>query len=616
MKLSTVHIPLRVKIAVLIFLSLLISLVTYGYLGSTLIINDKTSYIYDFTLTGVNRAKAEVENRVNRALDYSRLGVRYLTSNGFSPSSYRGLKRILGDGQNREDLPEVRIIEASGDKRRVLGKFGKIDDQRWDQIQSVLNPTELGKEVSSKYYYPMQGVLVILGFLNQTGERLRYVSTLLKLPQESNVFFISPLGEVILSPPHSDEKLVEGISQLAQGLFSSELTTGASDWEMGDTEYLYSYEVLSQPTMMIMSLLDAKTAFSAARTLRYQTTLAGIGILMLALGIALLFGRQITGRLREIWQVTQGVADGNFEIRVPVKEGVKDEISDLSSSFNVMADKIGELMQATADKAKLEKELETAQEVQNLFFPKEDFYKNSVRIAGRCVTATQCGGDWWYVEPLDKNRVVVGLGDVTGHGVSAALLTSVAFTRFLAVVQDYERDGGTSEDFLRHLIADINRGFFDASRGISGMTYFVGVLDLVKKEMLYSNCSHRPPLVYRKREGTPENLLYKNFKAMMGAQCDQIGLNPKIEPAFDVFKFEKNDEILIYSDGLIEAQNEAGQEIGKTRLRKILAPIFEHSSVQELTKLRDEIYDRIFEFLGEGAKELEDDITVVMIGIE
>ena len=115
------------------------------------------------------------------------------------------------------------------------------------------------------------------------------------------------------------------------------------------------------------------------------------------------------------------LSDGDFKSEVSINSG--DELENLGASFNFMTSKIDSFMSEMVEKGRMESELATAQAVQSSLFPDAHIKNEKTEIAGHYESASECGGDWWGCKFVD-DKLYFFVGDATGHGVPAALLTA------------------------------------------------------------------------------------------------------------------------------------------------------------------------------------------------
>src|SRR5205823_2940179 len=101
------------------------------------------------------------------------------------------------------------------------------------------------------------------------------------------------------------------------------------------------------------------------------------------------------------------------------------EVGGLAESFNYMAAEVSRLMSETAEKARMQSELATVKTVQETLFPASQSQFGPIRIKGHFEPASECGGDWWNYSRVE-DKIFLWIGDATGHGAPAALITGAA----------------------------------------------------------------------------------------------------------------------------------------------------------------------------------------------
>jgi len=207
--------------------------------------------------------------------------------------------------------------------------------------------------------------------------------------------------------------------------------------------------------MLILSEISKEKAFTASRYLIRKSIFFGMMLVGIAIFLGVLFSISITNPIKALLKGTQEIAKGNFTEKTVVN--TNDELGVLSDSFNLMSDEIVRLMEQTAEKARMEKELETAQTVQNTLFPESKTTIGNVQITGHYHPASECGGDWWFYSPMGE-RVFYWIGDATGHGVSAALVTSAARAAASIIENFPDIAPGKALGLLNNAICDTSKG--------------------------------------------------------------------------------------------------------------------------------------------------------------
>jgi serine phosphatase RsbU (regulator of sigma subunit) len=234
-------------------------------------------------------------------------------------------------------------------------------------------------------------------------------------------------------------------------------------------------------------------------------------------------------------------------------------------------------------------ELEIAANVQQKLFPHEVHQLKTIDYAGRCVAAREVGGD--YYDFLDAGESTLGfvLADVSGKGVPAALLMA----NLQACFRSQEPHALLQP---AHVLETVNRHFFDSTAAERFATLFFGIYDDRTRGLRYVNCGHVEPLLLR-ASGEMERL--EPTATMIGAfrhwSCTELEVS-----------LRPGDTLLIYSDGVTEAEAPSGEEFGEERLLRCLR----NSQALAARSLMHCIVENVTEF-SHGSRY--DDVTVVAI---
>jgi len=497
-------IPIRFKIIVLVAGALTISLLSYLYVGTNLIVKDKTSYIYEYNLSKTKAVAAELEAKIERvAFEARLLGETFDESNV----------------NNERTLNEYFSSKIGTLKQTGIIFYRPIDKQQFraviklganttfaEQVWSILKWTPLKFEPKEYLFSPpVENLLPIGGkVLDRQGKALAYLTfiqltdkdQILSAVNDSRIDLYDSSGQLLYSKSRLTHKLDENeVHDLVNVLLLTKHPSGVRDWIGRSEEFMVSYQQFASSELFAVGFIPKSVAFNAASTLIKRSLILGISILLLATGLTIVFVRRLTIGLRQMWHATKKVSEGDFSCRVAIGASSNDEVGDLARSFNSMADKIDELMIETAHKARMEKELETAQAIQSRFFPAASFDHRCFKAAGKSIPASECAGDWWHYVLIGKH-LVLAIGDVTGHGVSAALVTAAAYGAFSIIVKDKDSSDqvATPKAILLKLIDSLNFAVRQASGGNATMTFFAAVIDLETGRMQYVNAAHRPPI--------------------------------------------------------------------------------------------------------------------------
>ena len=196
-----------------------------------------------------------------------------------------------------------------------------------------------------------------------------------------------------------------------------------------------------------------------------------VGALFALIGtvLAILQGLSITRPIKQLaWRADQ-IARGDLGARVEITSS--DEIGLLGENFNFMADQISILLEQTAEKARIEQELEVARTIQEALVPSTDPVDHGIlKFAGFYQPAAQTGGDWWTWSELLDGKVLLVIGDVTGHGVPSAMITAAAKAA-CDVARYVYRDDVT----VSGLLEIMNHAIFESAQRRFVMTCFASI---------------------------------------------------------------------------------------------------------------------------------------------
>ena len=241
-----------------------------------------------------------------------------------------------------------------------------------------------------------------------------------------------------------------------------------------------------------------------------------------------------------------------------------------------------------ADRLTLKNDLEVARDIQLAMLPQHTYAAAGVEAAGRTRPANTVGGDFYDIQPLADGRLLVAQGDVAGKGSPAALLMALllAMLRTLA-----------SENLPPAMLVErLNRLVHDQTPGSRFITLFLVVFDPRSGDMIYVNAGHTPPLLHHGR--TLERLTTGGMALGMfeGARYD-----------VDRRVLDVGDLLLMYSDGITEAEDPGGRPFDEQGLRSVLTANLT-VGVEQLGKV---IFSTVERFA--GSTKLADDLTVLAV---
>ena len=277
-----------------------------------------------------------------------------------------------------------------------------------------------------------------------------------------------------------------------------------------------------------------------------------LGLLVIALALIGIvpISHGMTRHLTSLDAGVRQLAAGNFRTRVPVRSS--DEFGSLAKAFNQMAEDLERHQALVVEQERLRKELELSRLIQTEMLPRAPLRLGAAEIKGISIPAREVGGDFFNYFALPDGRLALLVGDVSGKGVSAALL--------MANVQATLRARLPREADLARLAADLDREIDETTPGAVYLTLFVGILDTERHELRYVNAGHNPQFVLHQGNG---------FE-VMGATGLPIAIYPGQPYREEVVPVRPGDLLFFYTDGLVEAEDESGDMFGLDRLKTLI----------------------------------------------
>jgi len=320
---------------------------------------------------------------------------------------------------------------------------------------------------------------------------------------------------------------------------------------------------------------------------------AGLGAIAVGI-IAGIFGGIRLGRpVRTLAETARAISNGDMNVRAQVNTG--DEIGELAETMNSMVERIGELLEETRAKAELEQELSVARHIQQALLPGRQLVRRpGFDLCGMVESASHCGGDWWAFCELTRSRTLVLVGDVTGHGISSAMLTATARS-CLDTVRTLTNNDFRVGHFLRILDQLLREFIGDEFH----MTCFAAIIDPLENTLTYANAGHNPPFLVRKRDDGWKH-------GWLAARGNRLGDADGFAFVEHTITTSDDDLICWYTDGLVEMRRQDDVEFGTRRLRRALARCPDGNP----TSVLDQVISDFNEFRKDSS--LHDDVTCVI----
>lgn len=406
---------------------------------------------------------------------------------------------------------------------------------------------------------------------------------------------------------HPDKKVIQhkNIYSRAQELKSQDvedmgkrMLEGEKGWKrltVDGVDVLACFAPLDRTDWSICSVCPYKEVMSELGSTTWQ--IFGIlmgGLLLLSLCVRILVN-VMSAPMRQLTSTAYQISKGNFASKLPVIR-TKDDLRQLHDAFEYMQNSLGRYVEqlkiTTQQKERIESELSIAHDIQmnmvsKSFSPFPECEKLELYAALK--PAKEVGGDF-YDFFIRDGKLFFCIGDVSGKGVPASLVMAITKTLFRVFAKD--------TDSAADMMSKLNDVLSDHNEANMFVTMWIGVLDFKENQLSYCNAGHNPPLLMQ----TDGSCRYVEAKA-----CLPVGVLEGAEYNETVLRLENNQALLLYTDGVTEAENVSQEQFGTQRM----LDAFSQSAPCSVKTMIENLQQELLEFV--GSAEQTDDITLLCV---
>ena len=318
------------------------------------------------------------------------------------------------------------------------------------------------------------------------------------------------------------------------------------------------------------------------------TVALSVLFVVIALSLNFLVGNSILKPVKDMMRLVYKVRDGNFHQKVQVVS---------NDELGVLGDGMNEMTEGLIERDRMRRSLYLAKEVQQALLPRTDPRLKGLDIASTIVYCDETGGDYYDFLGGDEpnaGKISVVVGDVSGHGVSSALL--------MATARAFLRQRSVLPGSVSRIVSDVNRQLVrDVEESGGFMTLFYLTIDTDNRKLNWVRAGHDPAIFYDPATDT--------FQELRGVG---MALGVKADARFEENRknnLKNNQIILLGTDGIWEARNLQGEMFGKEPIYRTIRQNHTLSAKEILTG----IFNTLNRFLEDRA--LEDDVTLVVIKV-
>jgi serine phosphatase RsbU (regulator of sigma subunit) len=356
-------------------------------------------------------------------------------------------------------------------------------------------------------------------------------------------------------------------------------------------------KILLMTESSIFRIVQALFSEQNPLSLLVMSVLVALFVILLILeALALFFGIRIAGGITSAVKVlhrgTRQIAKGAFDVQINIPN--EDELGDLAVSFNEMAAAVKKGQEEAIERERLERELETAREIQEQLLPHEMPIVSGFEITGTSLPSQQVGGDYFDFLDIGDGQLGIAIADVSGKGIPAALLMANLQASLHAQIF---QPGKVAEVAYR-----INNLLYRSTDTHMFVTFFYGILDKKRSIFTSTNAGHNQPLLFR-ADGRIERL---------GEGGLILGFQPDVHYNQQTVTIRPHEVIVLYTDGITEAADPSSEMVaddlfGVERLVDIIQANLKNS----VREIQSAILEAIAQHTHNAPQY--DDITLVVI---
>lgn len=399
-----------------------------------------------------------------------------------------------------------------------------------------------------------------------------------------NQYKLLNVDDNILQTP----KIQNIINDMTQKNFTDKITLLSHN----SKKFVVMAKNVNKSKVKLLFFYPLKNVYSPLILLIFIISGITIIVILLIIIIGFVLSRIFTQPIKILESATHIISQGNYNNFIQINTG--DEISELAKNFNSMVKEIKDYQDKLLSREKKKTEMELAKNIQTSLLPPIPKLHN-FEVTGVMIPADDVGGDYFDVIPgISNDKLWVGIGDVSGHGLVSGLIMMMAQTAFNTLLLN------NSDITTTELIRKVNRVLYQNIKNRLLEDHFMTLSFLAVDNdgnVSYSG-AHEDILVYRKSEKKVERVKTTGI---------WLGLVKEINKEFNEkrFNLQKGDVLLLYTDGLIEAKNKQNKQYDMVRLTSRL----QKWASLPIDEIKENLIDDVFNYM----YKQDDDVTIILL---
>lgn len=633
-----IRLSLKYKFLAVFLLVVVSGISTFFFFTRKTFLEDKKLFVLELNNKNLKASTSEIKLELKGRLDELQVLLPRLFASPESTSiSDSKVNQGLSDRLSQEVLA-VTFYQAAGEKYSPIRKHTNptllesmgLGAEALKELDTVrpLTSTDLGTKeglvlinrsatLPGSTQQKKQALLTLVFNGNRISDPSSDTAIVVDLTQDflkktlqsdlATLFLVTKKGELVSHP--NEEQLFAFSGRTFSHPALKRISTASTllpretmEVELNQEMYLANIANTGIGDVYLVSQIKQSDAFRALSILTTQSFQIGLLIISLALMASVVFSAKLTENIKKLETAAREIGTGNFSLKMNIHSG--DEVEKVATAFDWMTGKIVSLLKETAEKARMEEELATASLIQNTILTPPKLNIDTTEVVPFYKSASECGGDLWDAFVKD-NKLTVLLGDATGHGAPAAIVTAVVKS-CVATLTEFQTGSALAPT---EMLKKINEIVYRSCKGQLLMTMSIAQLDLATGVLTIANAGHEAPFyVKAMNEKDATDKMKKPKAEALFVRGERLGFQAQSEYESLTVQMEPGDTVLVYSDGISEANNPEGKAWGERALKNTFAKF----ANEPLESIKSSLIKALDEF-AQGATQ-QDDITFVLFG--
>jgi len=507
--------------------------------------------------------------------------------------------KLTDSGAQLSAMDNETVVELYNQDPEQISKLTQYTDDINISNYVICPPVFLPN--SDKLYLPIEvpivwedGQSAVLRGVFNLNSILDFVSTKISIGAKE-LYIVNNEEQIIFS---NNEKFISGdtllypiMSMVKSSLSGKSRMSKIGPFSYNNIDYLSIFAISQYVQWGIIVTEELTQAYAMVEQAK-KDIVKWIGLaIILCVVFSVFFARSFSGAMRYMTTIAKKIGGGEFDVKVKVNS--KDELGQLGESLQEMAISLGEAVKVKEELFAIQAEVKIASKIQQSILPVGGPNMDGLGFGARYIPMEGVAGDFYDFHVLENNCVGVLVADVSGHGIPAAMISTMVKVTF-SQQSSIGADASKVLNEMNRLLAGKMEDQF-----LTAMYLYV---DIAKKKLITADAGHCPLYIWRRKD---KEMIRVKPKGMI------IGFLPVINCPIEETKLKDGDRLVMYTDGIVEAANPEGELFNDNRLINLIST---HQDVAP-EEFIDLVVAELKQWVGEDKKTFEDDLTMVVMDI-